>query len=58
MTMAADQDRTDAAPPVAPEQQPGEPGETIDERDPGSAATEREAEAEEDRGAAAPREIP
>ena len=57
--MAADEDRP-AAPPVPPEQEPGEPGEpgeTLDEKDPGSVAKEREAEAEEDRVDAAPREI-
>jgi hypothetical protein len=56
MNMAADEDRPDA-PPVPPDKEPGEPGETLDERDPGSAAKEREAEAEEDRVDAAPREI-
>jgi hypothetical protein len=55
--VATDQDRPDAHPPVPPDQEPGEPGETIDERDPGSAAKEREAEAEEARVDAAPREI-
>jgi len=55
--VATDQDRPDAHPPVPPDKQPGKPAETLDERDPGSAAKEREAEAEEDRVDAAPREI-
>lgn len=55
--MPADDERP-AAPPVPPEKEPGEPGETIHESDPGSAAKDREAEAEEERVDAAPREIP
>jgi hypothetical protein len=55
--MAVDDDRP-AAPPVPPQQEPGEPGETLKDNDPGDAAKEREAEAEEDRVDAAPREIP
>ena len=55
--MAAEEERRDAA-TVPPDQEAGEPSETIDERDPGAAAKEREAEAEEDRADAAPREIP
>lgn len=51
------EDRPDA-PPVPPQQEPGEPAETLDERDPGSTAKDREADAEENRVDAAPREIP
>ena len=46
------------APSVPPEQKPGEPDEArTGETDPGPAAKEAEAEAEEDRVDAAPREI-
>ena len=53
-----DQDERSGAPSVPPEKEPGEPSETEIEGDPGAAAKEAEAEAEEDRGDAAPREIP
>ena len=55
--MVADEERPDA-PPVPPDQEPGEPAETLDERDPGAASKEREAEAEEARVDAAPRKVP
>jgi hypothetical protein len=52
----AERDRP--APPVPPEQAPGEPSETVDDRDPGEAAAQGEAAAEEDRVDAQPREVP
>jgi hypothetical protein len=52
-----DEERS-GAPPVPPEQEPGEPDETKVDDDPGAAAKEAEAEAEEARVDAAPREVP
>lgn len=54
--MTNSQDRTDAAPPVPPEREPGDP---VEDRDDTSVEPkDAQAEGEEDRVDAAPREVP